>query len=68
MYEMKKFNGDFITWLKKKLDPEGLKKEKKLEEKKKQEQTGLKPSNEDSDLSILDEIGTNEVVNNPYKK
>jgi len=65
---MKKFNGDFITWLKKKLDPEGLKKEKKLEEKKKQEQTGLKPSNEDSDLSILDEIGTNEVVNNPYKK
>lgn len=35
MYEMKKFNGDFITWLKKKLDPEGLKKEKKLEEKKK---------------------------------
>ena len=34
MYEMKKFNGDFIDWLKKKLDPEGLKKEKKNAEKK----------------------------------
>ena len=35
MQEIKKFNGDFIQWLKQKLDPEGQKKAKQEEALKK---------------------------------
>lgn len=38
MQEIRKFNGDFIEWLKIKIDPEGQKKEKQEEALKKKKE------------------------------